>query len=168
MKFTIDSLPFISLWPFSLLKRFGMRQFVKFVLVGFVNTGIDYGVYILLTRVSEFFRENFLIANLISFLVAVSNSYLMNKYWTFRDKETRYHVQFSKFTLVNVVALSISELILYFLVNGAGLYDLLSKAVAVVTVVFWNFFANKYWVFTNAAKPVRQATEDQVRETTKA
>ena len=136
-----------TIWPFLFLKRFSVRQFVKFGLVGVTNTTIDYTLYLALTRSLSFFQEHFLLANLISFVVAVTNSYFINKYWTFRDQGRWEYIQFSKFVLINAVALVIVELALFILVTHAGMYDLFAKAVAVVIAMFWNFFMNKHWAF---------------------
>lgn len=133
-------------WPFSLLRRPGMRQFVKFGFVGASNTLLDFGIYASLTRLTEFFSHHLLTANAISFTVAVSNSYFLNKHWTFRDTGRKYHIQFAKFFLSNCVALGINELILFALVS-VGVYDILAKALAICVSLFWNFFINKYWVF---------------------
>lgn len=151
MYMRFKSLTLISIWPFTLLKRFGIRQFIKFGIVGGMNTAIDYSIYYFLTRSFDYFQEHFLIANLMSFIIAVTNSFLWNKYWTFRDKGKKYHIQFPKFFMVNIIALTISQITLYLLVKELGMNDLISKAVAIVIALFWNFFMNKYWVFKKKA-----------------
>lgn len=62
----------LRLWPL-----------VKFSLVGVVNTGVYYGVYLLLLRFLPY-----LVAHLIGWTVAVVVSYLLNCWFTYRVRPT--------------------------------------------------------------------------------
>ncbi len=123
------------------------REFAKFGTVGVMNTAVDFLVYVALTRGWLGFRTHFLIGNFLAFFASVVNSYLFNKYWTFRNRDQRHRVQFAKFFLVNLVTLALYELILYLLVDQFHVFDLWAKAAAIVLVMVWNFSANKYWTF---------------------
>ena len=127
-----------------MLGNITVKQFIKFSVVGLSNTILDFSIYIILTR--EFYIH-FLVANAIAFIVAVSWSYLANKWWTFRDKSTSTKSQYSKFIVISLIGLGINEGILSLLVIYVGLWDLLAKLGAVVIVVFWNFWANRTWTF---------------------
>jgi putative flippase GtrA len=149
------SAKFFSYWPMVLLRKPHMQQFIKFCLVGAANTAVDFTIYIALTRFIPFFGAHILTANAISFTVAVSNSYVLNRRWTFRDTHSVAVIQFPKFILSNLVALGINELILYALVHSAEVNDILAKACAISISLFWNFFINKYLIFRapSTAKP---------------
>lgn len=123
------------------------RQLVKFLLVGVTNTFWDYALYIVLTRGLFGFTLYYLAAQLIAFIGSVLNSYFFNKRWTFRNKDPRHHIQISKFFLVNIITLGIYEMLLFFLVEKLEMFDLLAKALVIIPVTLWNFFANKYWTF---------------------
>lgn len=125
-----------------------MRQFIKFSFVGVGNTVIDFGVYFVLTRSFVFFASNYLLANFISFLMAVIFSFTLNKYWTFRAHTRTIWAQYVRFIAVSVVALMIAQTLLYILVSVVSLHDLVAKAITTVVVVFWNFFLNKFWTFS--------------------
>ncbi len=125
-----------------------VRQFVKFVIVGFTNTVLDFGIYVALTRLSEFWREHYLWANVIAFSIAVVNSYIWNRRWTFRNTQRAIHIQFAKFALVSIVGLGLNEAVLALLVSAAGFYDIAAKAAAVAVVTVWNFAANRFWTFS--------------------
>ncbi|MFA6524957.1 MAG: GtrA family protein [Patescibacteria group bacterium] len=124
-----------------------IAQFVKFAIIGTANTFVDFGIYFGLTRSSQFWETHYLWANFIAFVVAASSSYIFNKNWTFKDKNRKIRIQYSKFILVSAIGLSLNETILYFLVTHAGLHDLISKAMAISVVLFWNFTINKIWTF---------------------
>ena len=124
-----------------------IKEIVKFALVGGFNTILDFSVYIILTRFWEFWQKNYLLANFVSFSNAATSSYILNKTWTFRDKNKRIYIQYPKFILVSVIGLLINETVLYILVTHLVIYDLLAKICAVGIAMFWNFSANKFWTF---------------------
>lgn len=123
-----------------------IKQFIRFALVGCLNTGLDFMIYAALTRLFLFWEEHYLIANFIAFSTATVNSYLLNKYWTFKDKSKKHSQQYAKFFTVSFIGLLLTEIILYMLVE-AGMHDLLAKLLAIGVILFWNFFANKMWTF---------------------
>jgi len=114
------------------------RQFIKFCLVGTFNTALDFAIYLFFTRVGHLY---FLYANLISILVAMTSSFIFNKYWTFRDNDINLQKQYSKFVVVNVAYFIIYNSILFGLVHWLKIFDLLAKVCAVGVGLFWNFFA---------------------------
>ena len=124
-----------------------IKEIVKFALVGGFNTILDFSVYIILTRFWEFWQKNYLLANFVSFSIAATSSCILNKTWTFRDKNKRIYIQYPKFILVSVIGLLINETVLYILVTHLVIYDLLAKICAVGIAMFWNFSANKFWTF---------------------
>jgi putative flippase GtrA len=134
-----------------LAEREGIRQFIKFGIVGVGNTLVDFLVYFLLTRYFDFY---YLVANAVSFIMAATLSFTLNKFWTFRDR--RRHVikgQYAKFIVVSTIGAILAEGTLFIFVHFFGVHDLLAKLLVVTIVVFWNFFANKFWTF-------RQITEN--------
>jgi putative flippase GtrA len=63
----------------SFFDRRGMSQMAKLVVIGVVNTGVDFGVFNVLPRsVPLFWRVT------IAFAVATEVSYLLNRRWTFQ------------------------------------------------------------------------------------
>lgn len=126
------------------LKYPALKQFTKFCLVGLSNTAIDFLVYLFLTRL---FLVYFVLASVCSFLVAVTWSFIFNKYWTFRNEEKKIKKQYLQFLFINISGLILNTFILYTLVTYLNFYDILAKIIAVTVVGFWNFSANRYWTF---------------------
>jgi putative flippase GtrA len=121
-----------------------LKQFIKFCLVGVVNTAIDFAVYYFLTRVVGIY---FLLANLISVLVAMTFSFVFNKYWTFKNFNPKINKQYLKFALVNLVYFLLNTAIIWLGVSIMGLGDLWSKLLATAVGLAWSFGANKIWTF---------------------
>ena len=128
------------------------RQFIKFCVVGGISTVIDVGTYTVLTRTVDFFANYYLLANAISFVIALINSYTLNRKFTFKSDNKKVGVQFTKYAGVYIIGLMISEVILYVLVDKFGIYDLLAKALVIGVVLFWNFIGSKIFIFSTDSK----------------
>lgn len=125
-----------------------LGRFVKWSVVGTIGAVVDYGIYIGLTR---FIGLEEVIAQSISFTCAVINNYILNRLWTFGDiKHKRPEVQFFQFFIVSVMGLGTRTAIFFVLFRLLGIWDLLAMAVAIITVLVWNFFANLVWTFREA------------------
>lgn len=120
------------------------KQFLKFCLIGVVNTAIDFAIYSFLTRIAGVY---FLAANLISVLAAMSFSFVFNKYWTFKNFDAKIKKQYLQFALVNLVYFLLNNGIIWLGVTILGLGDLWSKLLATVIGLAWSFGANKIWTF---------------------
>jgi putative flippase GtrA len=119
-----------------------IREFIKFALVGLLNTGVDVTIFFLLTRA----EVPYLAAQIVSYSCGAANSYLLNKLWTFRSCGLSY-AEMVRFATVNLVSLGISVALLAFLHDQAGLGLAAAKAGATVCALAANFLGNKLWVF---------------------
>ncbi len=124
--------------------RTGLRQFIKFALVGAFNTVVDFTVYIFFTR---FLSWHYLLAATLSFVVAASSSFLLNRYWTFRVQNSKFLKDYLKFFIVASGGWLLTIFLLFIFVDKFSWYDLLAKLLTVVIVINWNFFLQKYWTF---------------------
>ena len=88
----------------------------------------------------------------ISFSAAVVNNYTWNILWTYRhqDHSDRHHRTLPKFFIVSLVGLFMNLGIVYFMTEWLSIYWLIGKLTAMVIVLFWNFFINRFWTFTEA------------------
>lgn len=140
------------------LKRI-IRQFSKFFIVGIVNTGIDFAVLNIemqITGISS--GPELVFLNVISFSIAVVNSYFMNKRWTFEDKRPeadKSAVKFSQFIGVSLVGLGVNSLVIYGFTSlipvmfglSPQLWVNVAKIFATGASMVWNFVGYKLWVF---------------------
>ncbi len=134
-----------------------IKQFAKFIIVGGINTAIDFLVLnteMWLTGIHDGF--SMIILNSISFSIATINSYFMNKRWTFEDKKKQSEsVKFSQFLIVSVIGMIINSGVVYILTTEiqpiAGINPQLwangAKLVATGVSLVWNFVGYKLWVF---------------------
>ena len=137
-------LSYLKIWSQNKL----FRQFFRFIIIGFSNVGVDFLIYFSLTRGFDWWRENYLLANMTSFVFAATWSFCWNKWWTFKNlQRSNIHHQYVKFMIVSIGALCWSMLILWFSVSILNLSDIIGKLSAVVIVTFWNFFLHRWWTF---------------------
>ena len=136
-----------------------LAQFVKFSVVGAFNTGLDFSVYLFLTRAFASWGAHPVRASATSFCVGVLSSFILNNFWTFGFSGTRWHARIMKFAAIAAIGLSLNSGIMYALIS-IGTYDVLAKAVATATVVAWNFTMQKTWTF-RAPMPVPEEARDE-------
>lgn len=129
-------------------------RFVKFGLVGVMNTAVDFAVFTLVSLAGV----HYLAAQVVSYAAGTANSYVVNKFWTFKstnsgagataDKSvSRGAGEFFRFVLLNVGTLLLSLVCLYGLKTGLGLHELLAKLLVTGVTVVVNYVGSKLWVF---------------------
>lgn len=121
-------------------------QAVKFGLVGVVNTLVDYGVYTLLLFL-PFFKENYVLAQVLGYSAGLCNSLVLNKRWTFAQREPMTKGQLAGFLLVNLAALAVATGILVLTQESLQLNRYIGKIIATAGSMAVNFLGNKLLVF---------------------
>jgi putative flippase GtrA len=126
----------------ALRARANWIQLAKFCAVGGIGYVINLAVYTVLLHAGL----HYLVAATCSFLVAVTNNYFMNRYWTFHDRRAHVGVQGFQFLVVSAGSLVANLLVLHVLISlGAG--KLVGQAIAIIVVTPLNFVGNRLWSF---------------------
>ncbi len=156
------------------------RRFWKFAVVGAIGAVIDSGTFNGLLALGWLYGARLVlpanliitevgIAGAIAFTLAVISNFIWNRYWTYPDSRSKpVIVQLITFFIVNVAGLLIRIPILE-LVSGplgrliAVIMPSLGEAtavwlgkngawaIAVVIVMLWNFFVNRYWTYSDVS-----------------
>lgn len=133
--------------PNTIAARRGIRQFVKFGIVGASGFLVNLVAFTLLQRVVPGHARplQYDLIYTAAFMAGGVSNYYFNRIWTFRS--TGHAVrEGAKFLSVSVVALAV----------GLGVSAIVSPSlghghktwfVATVAGIFINFFLNKYWTF---------------------
>lgn len=142
----------------TIIARFPIiKQFSKFVVVGVINTAIDFIVLNVEMAATHITSGPFMfVLNSVSFSAATVNSYFMNKYWTFEDKSNQKEgAKFSQFFVVSIIGITINGAVVYFMTTflsplggiNAQLWANVAKIVATGFSLVWNFIGYKFIVF---------------------
>lgn len=138
------------------------KQISKFIIVGIINTGIDFAVLNALMFAANIYSGKWLIVfNSISFSAAVINSYFMNKYWTFKKQEAGTSEknddskQFAQFVIISIIGISLNDVAVYAvstfippMFNLSGkIWVNAAKLIATAISMAWNFIGYKFIVF---------------------
>lgn len=116
---------------------------IKFAIVGVSNTIIDIG----LLNLFLYFHWQVIIANTVAFLVAATNSFIWNKFWTFSDTEGDWRAQFPFYLAVVTVGVGISDAFIYLLSVLLGWNVNVVKILSIGAIFLWNFLAPKFLIF---------------------
>ncbi|MEW5870528.1 MAG: GtrA family protein [Chloroflexota bacterium] len=125
-----------------------LSQACKFLAVGMLNTLVDAGVYLALTRGLPFFAATPAPAKAISYTAGVLNSFYWNKTWTFRSRAKAQRT-FLTFVMVNLLGVLLNAVAMYLSLTLMGLPEGLSFGLASGATLAWNFTASKFIVFKN-------------------
>jgi putative flippase GtrA len=138
------------------------RQFLKFGLVGTVGAIVDFSSYNILTRglgwqtVFEVLGYKIIAANLISVLLAILSNFLLNKYWTFRNREAGAAVkQGLGYFGLNGITFVLNQILTSFFTFHVpivaslfgGQKDNAAKALSIGVILFINFLGSKFIIF---------------------
>jgi len=140
-------------------------RFLKFAVVGTIGAVVDFGTFNLLSGVVGI---QHVWASVFSFTAAIISNFAWNRYWTYPDSRSKPLMrQVTEFFAVNLIGLGIRTPLfaglsgpLESLFSEASLFpisiftpELLGHngalAFAVLVVMLWNFFVNRYWTYND-------------------
>lgn len=148
-------------------------QLAKFAIVGAGNTILDWGVLLGLMKATGVTTGfGYSAEKGLSFTVAVINSYIFNKYWTFKAKGGKVAIEFTQFLVVSLIGMGINvsvatavvrfvrpiEFIINFTQGFVGFIPLIEvtpgeiwgvfgAGIATLVALAWNFLGYKFVVF---------------------
>jgi len=124
-------------------EKIDFRKFGKFGIVGLINTAVDWLAFAFLI---EIMNTEPRFAQVIAQSLAILNSYVMNKRWTFNDT-SHYRKSVFKFIAVQGTSLILGYLSILLLHDTLEINEYLSKLAVVGVTVILNYFGNKLLVF---------------------
>ncbi len=138
---------------------------LKFIFVGFLNTLIDYSLFFVLFSLLGLDKN---IAQIFSTAIAMTNSYLLNRYFTFKKGGSVRLSEMVRFVFVNLMSLGVTLLCLNLFYDVFALHLVWNRAIEALSLPFFlegdtavmackvlatpfsvlvNFLGNKLWVF---------------------
>ncbi len=156
-----------------------VERFLKFVVVGSMGFVVDLGTLIVLqaTVLPPVNAVNVAIATTIAFCAAILSNFIWNRFWTYPDSRSRsVPRQLIQFAFVSVVGwlartawislayAPLGDLLLPLALpviqalnpgytagpaTAGRVGSVVAQVIGVVVIMFWNFFANRYWTYSD-------------------
>lgn len=123
-------------------------QFTRYAIVGLVSNFVLYMLYLALTSLSMGHKS----AMTLLYAVGVAQTFLFNKRWSFRHRAnvagafTRYATAYAAGYVLNLFAL-------WLFVDRLGIPHQIVQGIMIVTLAFFLFLAQKFWVFATVNTP---------------
>ncbi len=140
---------------------------VKYMAIGAIDCILDFILYFCLTRGFPFWRQHYLIANLITFMASDAAVFDLERIWVFnlpilpsdeqdakrmnlsKNEENTIHSHYFKYLLVSFLAFTLNESGLFIFVAVFRINDLAVKALMGIVIGFVRLFTHKFWTFRN-------------------
>jgi putative flippase GtrA len=129
-------------------------QLARFALVGASGYVINLAVFSTLVEVRH---THYLPAATFAFCVAVTNNFLLNRYWTFKATHVAAALQAPRFLAVSLGALCLNLAALHLLITLGNLQETAAQAVAIALATPISFAGNKLWSFSTPRTPLPAA-----------
>ena len=127
---------------FDLYKKY--KEIINYLIFGGLTTLISIITYALFAKV---FHIDYLISNVLSWIIAVLFAYITNKIFVFESKSKKNVKEITSFFFFRVVSLIMEMVILYVFVDMLHIDDLVTKIIAQVIVIVSNYVFSKLFVF---------------------
>lgn len=133
----------------------GFIQFVKFGMVGLMNTIISYFSYLLFL----WLHCHYIVASVLSFIISVTSAYICSSKFVFTSqdnsgeevkKDPWWKVYFKTLTAYAFTGLLLANILLILWVQVIGISEAIAPLFNLVITVPLNFIINKFWAYRKA------------------
>lgn len=124
-----------------------IRKEIRFLFAGGINTFVGYGTYALCLVLGL----HYVFAQLVSTVIGVANSYLWNKYFTFRQKKKSVK-EVLRFVSVYAVSFLLNLGLLWIMVEKMGLNEYIAGAAGLFVTTLISWFGHNKFSFGDAKK----------------
>jgi len=125
-----------------IITRKELQAFSKFIFVGVLNTIVGYGLFVILIYLNVFY----LMALTISHIFATTHSYVWNRFFTFKSKNSIFK-EMPKFVMVYGFIYVINFLFLFVAVDLWKFNVFISQLCILTFVTIISFLSQRYWTF---------------------
>lgn len=125
------------------------KEIVHYLIVGVLTTVVSLGVYygLVLTVLDPGNPLLLQLANILSWVAAVTFAYVMSRKFVFESHSTKIREEAARFYMSRVGTLLLDMLIMFVTVTLLGMNDKLAKLLVQVVVTVLNYIFSKFLVF---------------------
>ena len=123
----------------------GLLQFLRYCFVGGVATIVDWGVL----YIAEKMGLHYLLAAVAGFVFGLACNYALSKFMVFNGETAVVDAkkEFLGYAVIGIIGLGITLVLMFVMTDLLGLYFMISKVIATVLVLIWNFMARKLLLY---------------------
>ncbi|WP_195939972.1 GtrA family protein [Romboutsia sp. 1001713B170131_170501_G6] len=133
----------------DILKRY--RESIMYLVFGGLTVGVNIATYIGLTRIIEL---NYMVANIIAWIVAVIFAYITNKFFVFESNNTELKFlikEFTSFVSCRLLSGVMEMILMYMMIDMMGINDFITKIFTNILVIVLNYVLSKVIIFKKQA-----------------
>lgn len=134
----------------KLIKKY--REILVYGIVGGGTTVINLSAYYLF---SSIIGIQYLISNVLAWIVAFAFAFLANKLWVFESKSFQKDLvikELASFFFARISTGVLDMLLLFVFVDFIGLHPLVSKVIDTAVSSILNYILSKFWIFNMERK----------------
>lgn len=121
------------------------RRISRFLIVGSVSV---FTYYAFLLGLTEYVGVWYITSAIIAFVAYYCVNFLSQKFWTFKDKDTKaINRQLAKFTVMAIGNWILNTTLLFLMVEYLGMWYLLAQAILTIVVSAIAYILFKHWIF---------------------
>jgi putative flippase GtrA len=122
------------------------HQFSKFTVVGILNTIVGYGLFFIFVS-----YVNYLLATVLAHILAVTHSYIWNRYWVFPSHNPVLW-EFLKFNSVYLIVLGENLVLMFCFVNYLSIDPKIAGLLILPITMLISYFGHRRWSFKRHIK----------------
>lgn len=132
-------------YAIKLLNKY--KSIVLYLFFGVATTVINILAY---TLFAKLFKIDYLISNIIAWVLAVVFAYITNKLYVFNSKSFEKSIfikEITSFTTARLFSLAVDMGIMYVFVGLLGANDIIIKIISNIIVIVMNYIFSKWFIF---------------------
>lgn len=124
-------------------------EFVRYVLAGFANTGLSYGLYLLLLG-----WLSYQVAYIIAYIVGIGVQFMLHTYFVYRVPPTA--VRLSGYPVIHLLLYGYGAVLLHILVEVFVINASVAALIVITTSIPAGFLLTRMWLNYRSNKKRRQ------------
>lgn len=118
-------------------------QFVKFGLVGAINTAVSYLIYYFLVVL----HFHYIFSTIIGYIGSLIVGYFLSRVWVFKAYTVNVNKSIFKFCAIYGSSLLLNLCCMYCLVDILKISQIIAPFFSLCVTIPYNFILSKYWAF---------------------
>lgn len=141
--------PFVKFWNWGWNIYYKNPEIWNYLIVGVLTTIVSLVTYFIVTRtfLNPEKEIELQIANIISWVLAVTFAYITNRLFVFKSENKNIFSEATKFVGSRIASLIMDMAIMFIVVSVLSLSDVIGKIISQVVVTIANYVLSKLIVF---------------------